>query len=68
MHVSAILDWFGSDFGESQVERYRYLRPYLPAGAQNAAVNPQTKVKFQDYNWSLNDQSGRSGCAGRISD
>ncbi len=60
MHVSSILDWFGSDFGKSQAERFRYLRPYLPAAAQRVAVSPQAKVKYQDYNWSLNDQSRKS--------
>ncbi len=60
MHVSSILDWFGSDFGKSQAEQFRYLQPYLPAAAQNVAANPRTKVTFQNYNWSLNDQSRKS--------
>ena len=56
MHVSSILKWFGSDFGDTQVKRFTYLQPYLPKNAQQLAVHPRTRVKFQSYNWSLNEQ------------
>lgn len=64
MHVSAILDWFGSDFGANQQERFRYLAPYLPENARQHAVQPGTRVTFQDYNWSLNDQARKPSGAG----
>ena len=57
MHLSAILDWFGEDFGSSQAQRMTRVQPYLPRQYQELAINPQTRVKFRKYNWSLNDQS-----------
>ena len=56
IHVSAILNWFGADFGGSQVERFRYLQPYLPESAREIVLNPRTQLTFQEYNWKLNDQ------------
>jgi hypothetical protein len=58
-YVSLILKWFDSDFGQTQVDRFGYLKPYLPASARGAATDPQTSVSFLDYDWSLNDQTRR---------
>ncbi len=66
MHVSSILNWFGSDFGKTQAEQFRFLRPYLPPAAQSVAVNPRTRMKFQKYNWSLNDQSRKSAALSQV--
>lgn len=57
MHVSSILDWFGGDFGDSQQAQYTALQQYIPKNAQRIAVSPNARVVFQDYNWSLNEQS-----------
>jgi hypothetical protein len=57
MHVSSILDWFGGDFGDSQQAQYTALQQYIPKSAQRIAVSPNARVVFQDYNWSLNEQS-----------
>ncbi|MDA1229329.1 MAG: DUF547 domain-containing protein [Planctomycetota bacterium] len=67
MHVSAILDWFGEDFGSTQQTQFTALQQYLPENAQRLAVSPQAHVEFQEYNWSLNQQSAtkRSGTAAR---
>ena len=56
MHVSAILDWFGDDFGATQQAQLTFLQKYLPEDAQRLAVNPRAKVTFQEYNWSINEQ------------
>lgn len=57
MHVSSVLDWFGGDFGDSQQAQYTALQQYIPKSAQRIAVSPNARVVFQDYNWSLNEQS-----------
>jgi len=57
IYLSSILDWFSSDFGRSQSAKLKYLAPYLPKSAQTLAANPQTRVKYLEYNWNLNDQS-----------
>lgn len=65
MHVSSILDWFGSDFGESQAERFHDLSPYLPPSARALAVDPRTTVRYLPYDWSLNDQARKPRTASR---
>lgn len=66
LYVSSILDWFGSDFGRTQAERFAYLKPYLPPSAQSIALDPNTAIQYIDYDWSLNDQARRAnGSAGR---
>jgi len=59
LSVSLILNWFGSDFGGTQVEQLNFLQLYLPETARRVATNPRTKVKYLDYDWSLNDQARR---------
>jgi hypothetical protein len=56
MHVSSILDWFGEDFGPTQQAQFTALQQYLPEDAQRMAVNPRTRLVFQEYDWSLNEQ------------
>lgn len=65
MHVSAILDWFEEDFGASRSERFHRVQPYLPENVRSLAIHPQTRVKYQDYNWSLNDQARKPAGSGR---
>ena len=57
IYLSSILSWYADDFGDSQSARLDYLRPYLPAGAITVADSPETRVKYLDYDWNLNDQS-----------
>ena len=59
MYVSTILNWFAADFGNSQVKRFTYLRPDLPASTRAIAVRASTRVRYLDYDWNLNDQSKR---------
>lgn len=63
MQVSSILNWFGGDFGRSQTARFTYLKPYLPAGAQQLAVSPRTRVRYLRYNWGINDQASKQQAA-----
>ncbi len=56
LYLSSILDWFGSDFGSSQPAQLKAIRPYLPASAQQLLLG-NVRVKFLDYDWSLNDQA-----------
>lgn len=55
--VSPILDWFGKDFGADTSAQMRSIAPYLPESAQPLAKSGSVRVKFLDYDWSLNDQS-----------
>ncbi len=56
VYLSPLLKWYGTDFGATQVEQLRALRPLLlPAGAA-LLDNPRVRVQYLDYDWSLNDQ------------
>jgi hypothetical protein len=56
--LSPIFDWFADDFtagGKSIVE---FVRPMLPeATRQEMATLGEPKVRFTEYDWSLNDQA-----------
>ena len=56
--VSAILDWFGADFGRTRAEQVRRIAPYLPEpAAQRLAESGNAQVSYLDYDWGLNDQA-----------
>lgn len=57
VYLSSILDWFGSDFGENTARQLQYLRPYLPDNLTAKLKPDHVKVRFLDYDWTLNDQA-----------
>lgn len=68
LHLSKILDWYGKDFVEwfpqdrlpaqGAPTLVDYLLPYLPAAdAAYLRAHPQTSISFNDYDWTLNDQT-----------
>ena len=55
--MSAILDWFASDFGSDQAAQLKTIARYLPDKASyRAALTNRVKVAYLKYDWSLNDQ------------
>jgi hypothetical protein len=65
LHFSSILSWYAEDFGASQAQQLATLRPYLPQRAQRLASDPQTRVRYLDYDWKLNDQAHKPRSASR---
>lgn len=58
IYLSAILDWFGEDFGSNRAEQLRKIAGWLPTkAAQQAAKQNSVQVSFLDYNWNLNEQT-----------
>jgi len=58
LHLSPILKWYAEDFGESPVDVLRAITPYLPDETAARLNNPASvRVKYLEYNWSLNEQS-----------
>lgn len=54
--LSAILQWFGKDFGPDQASQLRAISKYLPTQTAQAAANSNAvSVSFLDYSWDLND-------------
>ncbi|MEX0726422.1 MAG: DUF547 domain-containing protein [Planctomycetaceae bacterium] len=59
IHISPILDWFANDFGKNTSEQMRAISPYVPDSAQRLTASGKARVKYLDYDWSLNDQARR---------
>lgn len=51
VYLSSILDWFGEDFGNDTPSVLRKISPWLPS---TAAVPNNARVRYTDYDWSLN--------------
>ncbi len=56
-HLSKILDWFDSDFGQTDEEILLFVAQYIPDGiAQKIRQNPgEWEIKHTDYDWNLNE-------------
>lgn len=70
LRVTAILDWFGEDFIPRHADRIDVdlsprdrailglIAEHGPPAAQSLAADPNVRVRFLRYDWSLNDVSG----------
>lgn len=56
LHLSQIIDWFGSDFGRSSQAQIQALQPYFPQPAQALVASGRYKIKYLEYDWNLNAQ------------
>ena len=57
VRVSAILKWFGADFGPSPRKALGKLAQYMPDNATRSLIaSGDFSVTFLDYNWDLNQQ------------
>ena len=57
-YMSAIMDWFGGDFGSSQADQLRRISGWLPtAAAQSAATQNAVSISYLDYDWKLNTKN-----------
>lgn len=54
--MSAILNWFGKDFGRNQTEILKAVSPYLSEEARTAAEKNSVTVSYLKYDWNLNDK------------
>lgn len=57
LHLSAILKWFGNDFGKTESERLKNVLPYLPAKAAALARTRGVRVNYLKYDWRLNERA-----------
>ena len=56
-YMSAILNWFGSDFGCDQKSQLRAIAKWLPSKpAKSAAAGGKVRVSYLSYDWDLNEQ------------
>ncbi len=54
LHLSRIFDWYKEDFGTDDAALARYAAKYLPKPHADVVKSGKVKVKFLDYDWSLN--------------
>jgi hypothetical protein len=55
--MSAILNWFGDDFGSTQQAKLRRISAWLPTPeSAGAAKRNAVSVSYLDYDWNLNKQ------------
>ncbi|MFH0793363.1 MAG: DUF547 domain-containing protein [bacterium] len=56
LYLSSIFDWFGEDFTKGGKSLQTALLKYLPREIA-IKLSADTKIKFLDYDWSLNDSA-----------
>ena len=57
VYLSSILDWFAEDFGGSDRAKLDFSSKYLSEAEDREFLRSgEPKVKYQDYDWSLNEQ------------
>jgi hypothetical protein len=61
LHVSKIFDWFGSDFTHDGAPLLESISPWLPEELRARIDADKVRVRFLDYDWSLNDAARCGG-------
>ena len=56
LKLSAIMQWFGTDFAPDTNGQLRALAKYFPKDVQAAAAQRGPSVSYLDYDWNLNIQ------------
>lgn len=56
LYLSPIFDWFKKDFTDKAGSVEKFVAPYFPEAERKVILGGKLKVKFTDYDWSLNKQ------------
>lgn len=56
LHLSPIFKWYGDDFGRDTDSVLRALKPYWPKASAAALSKGGFRIRYTDYDWSLNEQ------------
>ena len=59
LYLSPIFDWFSGDFTASKMTVTEFVLPLLPEVQRKAIGKSEPKVRFTEYDWSLNDAAPR---------
>ena len=57
VHLSPIFKWYGAEFEKQSGSVLAALKPYWPEEAAAALGTGDFKIRYTDYDWSLNEQS-----------
>ena len=55
VHVNKVLDWFKEDFGGNKEGIRAFFAEFADGDYREALLDPETKVEFFEYDWTLND-------------
>lgn len=55
VYLSPIFNWYRSDFEKQSGSVLKFLEPFLPAKDRTALAGSTPKIRYTDYDWSLND-------------
>ncbi|OGR88885.1 MAG: hypothetical protein A2992_09425 [Elusimicrobia bacterium RIFCSPLOWO2_01_FULL_59_12] len=58
LYLSPIFDWFKNDFTGKSESLQAFVAPYLSAADASFLTKNTVKIRFTDYDWSLNDRAG----------
>jgi hypothetical protein len=56
IQLSAIMNWFGEDFGSGQAAQVNTVAPYFPDSAKVVVEKGSYRVGYLSYDWNLNEQ------------
>ena len=59
VRVNKVLDWFKEDFGGNNEGVKAFFVEFADGHYREALLDPETKVEFFDYDWTLNDITAR---------
>jgi hypothetical protein len=57
VYLSPIFKWFAEDFEKPSGSVIKFVAPYFPADAQAELKKGGFKIRYTDYDWSINDVS-----------
>ncbi len=66
LHLSAIFDWFGKDFTDGDKPLSEVVGQWMEERDREYLLGKAVKVKFNDYDWSLNGPRPAAKDEGRI--
>jgi hypothetical protein len=53
--LSPLFKWFAGDFEAKSGSVLQFVQPYFPAEARTTLAREGIKIRYSDYDWSLND-------------
>ncbi len=59
LYLSPIFQWFSGDFTASKLTVAEFVGPFLSADQRKALGKTDPKIRFTEYDWSLNDASAK---------
>ena len=57
IYLSPIFKWFSEDFEKKSGSVLKFVELFVPAKDRQALAGSGLKIKYTDYDWSLNDQA-----------